>query len=113
MPVARNRPKLRNPDDIGRVVQFPQRPMAKLPDSASPKNEPADAFAGYQANPDDAVDYRQRMLMNVIAAAIVAALIGAGVWIAGIIADTDKDQDCAMQGRANCAPIEAPAANRR
>jgi hypothetical protein len=111
--VTRNQSKLRDPDDVGRVVQFPQRRMAKPPASGSPDNEPADAFARYEAAPDDAADYRQRMLMNVIAAAIVASLIGAGIWIAGAIAEMDKDQDCAMQGRANCAPIEAPAANRR
>ena len=46
------------------------------------------------------------MLMNMIAAAIVVLLIGAGVWIADTISISVKIQDCALQGRTNCAPIE-------
>jgi hypothetical protein len=46
------------------------------------------------------------MLMNVIAVVIVSALVGIGVWIADTIADIETSQDCAMQGRQNCAPIK-------
>ncbi len=52
------------------------------------------------------------MLMNVIAIFIVVLLIGAGVWLADTIAAMEKNQDCMLQGRANCAPIEVPAAQR-
>ena len=31
-----------------------------------------------------------------------------GVWLADTIADMERDQDCMMQGRANCVPIELP-----
>jgi hypothetical protein len=54
------------------------------------------------------INYRQRMLMNLIAVAIVSALICVGVWIADTIADMQKAQDCIMQGRQNCAPIQMP-----
>ena len=57
---------------------------------------------------DGHIDYRHRMLMNVIAVVIVSVLIGVGVWIADTIADMQKAQDCVMQGRQNCAPIEVP-----
>jgi len=53
------------------------------------------------------------MLMNVIAMAVVAMLVGVGVWIAGTIAGLERDQDCMMQGRQNCAPIEVPAAKKQ
>jgi hypothetical protein len=33
-------------------------------------------------------------------------LIGLGVWIADTISDMQRAQDCVMQGRQNCAPIE-------
>ena len=37
---------------------------------------------------------------------VVAVLIGIGVWLADTIADMERDQDCVLQGRQNCAPIE-------
>lgn len=46
--------------------------------------------------------------MNVIALAIVTLLLGAGVWIADTITDLQRDQDCVMQGRVNCVPIDLP-----
>jgi hypothetical protein len=39
----------------------------------------------------------------------VSLLVGAGVWLADTIADMQKIQDCTLQGRQNCAPIEVPA----
>ena len=49
------------------------------------------------------------MLMNMIAVAIVVTLIGFGVWIADSIQVAVKQEDCLLQGRTNCAPIEMPA----
>ena len=48
--------------------------------------------------------------MNLIAVAILALLVALGVWIAHTIADLQREQDCLMQGRSNCAPIEIPIA---
>ena len=62
---------------------------------------------------DDVIDYRQRALMNVIAVAIVTLLVGAGVWIADTIAEIQRDQDCVIQGRSNCAPVELPLTKRQ
>ena len=59
---------------------------------------------------DEDLNYPHRMLMNIIAVAVVTLLIGVGVWLADTIADMERDQDCVLQGRQNCAPIEVPAA---
>ena len=48
--------------------------------------------------------------MNLIALAILILLVGLGVWIADTISDLQREQDCLMQGRSNCAPIEVPIA---
>jgi hypothetical protein len=68
----------------------------------------ADDFARFEQEPEERINYRQRMFMNVIALAIVTVLLGAGVWIAGTITELQKDQDCILQGRSNCAPLELP-----
>ena len=49
------------------------------------------------------------MLMNVIAVVVVTVLVGIGVWLADTIAEMERNQDCVLQGRQNCAPIEIPA----
>jgi hypothetical protein len=35
-------------------------------------------------------------------------LVAAGVWLLGTMADVRKAQDCAAQGRRNCATLEIP-----
>lgn len=63
-------------------------------------------FEQEQKEEDENINYPHRMLMNVIAVAIVSVLIGVGVWLADTIANMERDQDCVLQGRQNCAPIE-------
>jgi hypothetical protein len=36
-------------------------------------------------------------------------LVAAGIWLLGTMADVRKAQDCAAQGRRNCAIIDVPA----
>ncbi len=74
-------------------------------------DEPVDDLAAFEEE-DSHIDYRHRMVMNVIAVVIVSVLITAGVWIADTIAAMQKVQDCALQGRQNCAPIEVPVTKR-
>lgn len=81
-----------------------RRPLNILDDYA---DESIDDLARYE-DEDININYRHRMLMNLIAVVIVSSLVGVGVWIADTIADMEKVQDCAMQGRQNCAPIELP-----
>lgn len=107
---ARNRPD--DSGNPGRVLYFRRRgpdglPLAMAdPERAGP--EPLSDLSRYEQPQDDHVDYRRRTIMNVIALAVVALLVGAGVWIADTITDLQRDQDCVLQGRGNCAPIEAP-----
>jgi hypothetical protein len=39
---------------------------------------------------------------------VLVVLVAAGVWLFGTLADIRKVQDCAAQGRRNCATIEIP-----
>ena len=77
--------------------------------SAAPQDERFDHLAQYEQDQeeDENVNYPHRMLMNVIAVAVVSVLIGVGVLLADTIADMERDQDCVLQGRQNCAPIES------
>ena len=74
-------------------------------------NDSIDDLAQYEE--EEEIDYRHRMLMNVIAVVIVSALVGVGVWLADTISDMQKIQDCEMQGRQNCAPIPVPPPKRQ
>jgi hypothetical protein len=101
------------PDEAGtpgQVLYF-RRPGAGSPLTARPENGETEALpdlSSFEKEQEENVDYRRRAMMNVIALAVVILLVGAGVWIADTIADLQRDQDCVLQGRGNCAPIEAP-----
>jgi hypothetical protein len=117
MQVAPKQPQPGNDGQLGQVLQFPQRrrgaPKFPIVAGLPGEGEPAllDDLARYEE--DAPIDYRQRTLMNVIALAIVTLLVAAGVWIADTIAVMEKDEDCVMQGRINCAPIELPIPHRQ
>jgi hypothetical protein len=53
-----------------------------------------------------------RGLENLLLLAGFVALVGAGIWLLGSMADLRKVQDCAAQGRRNCAIIERPDSDR-
>jgi len=114
--MSETRPERNDAEAPGQVLLFRRRHHAgRLPlhPAAKPGNaaiEPEDDLAQYEQ--DEQIDYRQRMLMNVIAVAVCTMLVGVGVWIADTIAEMEKDQDCVLQGRANCAPIEVPLPRR-
>jgi hypothetical protein len=102
---------------VAQVLQFrPRQHAAELNRSVQAAEVPDDGalpddLAAYEQDRDDEpVNYTQRMLMNVIAIGVVCLLIGVGVWLADTIAEMERDQDCVLQGRQNCAPIEVPAA---
>lgn len=114
--MPQNRPELTEADAPGQVLLFRRRRMSRPPrraagDPMDPTNESVDDLAQYEQ--DEEIDYRHRMLMNVIAVAICMMLVGAGVWIADTIAEMQRDQDCVLQGRANCAPIEISHTHRQ
>lgn len=113
--MTQNRAEPKDTEQTGQVLSFRGRsrpePAPHDPAASAHTDNDTDGLARYERDNED-VDYRQRMLMNVIALAIVAALVGFGVWIADTMAALEKYQDCVLQGRGNCAPIEAPAPRR-
>jgi hypothetical protein len=114
--LAQDHPEPNDAREPGRILSFQSRRRAgaQAPHgaaTAAPETEPVDDLSAFEEE-DRNIDYRHRMVMNAIAVAIVTLLVGAGVWIADTIADMQKAQDCALQGRQNCAPIEVPAAKR-
>ena len=109
--VIQGRQKVDEVHGSGQVLQFQLRRRAPAPlvrpIVTTGDTDPTDDLAQYEQE-DLHINYRHRMLMNVMAVMIVTVLIGAGVWIADVIEDMQKAQDCVMQGRQNCAPIALP-----
>ncbi len=90
-------------DSEHRVLSFRRGPAgARRP---TPPPPPVDDLAKY-ARGGESDDYRHRMIVNAAAFVFVVALIGAGLWLAGALADLRRNQDCALSGRRNCMPIE-------
>jgi hypothetical protein len=91
--------------ESGRVVPF--RPRAGSPGRNFRFSSPVNDLRQYEATRDD--DFRHRMMMNVIAGAIVLVLVGCGLWLTDSIVKVRKDQDCVLSGRTNCFEIKVPA----
>jgi hypothetical protein len=53
-------------------------------------------------------DQGSRTTENAVMLGFFVVLVAAGVWLLGTMADVRKAQDCAAQGRRNCASIEIP-----
>ena len=114
--LAEERPEGDSAPPTAQVLPFRprQRPAAPLGPVRGVQQPDDDALpddlARYETErEDEPINYARRMLMNVIAIAVVSILIGAGVWLADTIAEMERNQDCVLQGRQNCAPIEVPA----
>jgi hypothetical protein len=116
--VAHEEPTQNQTRESARVLKFERRPRPGRPSTQplppprpivpDPSGlEPVDDFAQFEEDAGP-IDYGHRMLMNVIAVAVVTLLVGVGVWLADTIAAMERDQDCVMQGRQNCAPITVP-----
>jgi hypothetical protein len=114
--LAQDQPEGDGAPHVAQVLQFRPRQRAAEPGRSVQALEvpdddalPDDLAAYEQDRDDEPVNYTQRMLMNLMAIAVVCLLIGVGVWLADTIAEMERDQDCVLQGRQNCAPIEVPA----
>ena len=53
-----------------------------------------------------------RTIENAVMLGFFAVLVAAGIWLLGTMADVRKAQDCAAQGRRNCATIDVPERTR-
>jgi hypothetical protein len=60
------------------------------------------------AAPEPPDEPGNRNVENAVMLGFVVMLAAAGVWLLGTMADIRKVQDCAAQGRRNCATIEVP-----
>jgi hypothetical protein len=54
-------------------------------------------------------DERNRGIENAVLLGFFVVLVAAGIWLLGTMADVRKAQDCAGQGRRNCATIDVPS----
>lgn len=50
-----------------------------------------------------------RAVENAVLLGFFVVIVAAGIWLLGTMADVRKAQDCAGQGRRNCAAIDVPA----
>jgi hypothetical protein len=67
--------------------------------------------AGEQ-KPEPPDEEGNRAIENAVMLGFFALLVAAGIWLLGTMADVRKVQDCAAQGRRNCAPIDVPGRTR-
>jgi hypothetical protein len=63
---------------------------------------------GGRGEPEPPDDRGNRTVENVVMLGFFVVLVAAGIWLLGTMADVRKVQDCAAQGRRNCATIEVP-----
>ena len=63
---------------------------------------------GERAAPEHPEDQGNRSVENAVMLGFFVVLVAAGIWLLGTMADIRKVQDCAAQGRRNCATIEVP-----
>jgi hypothetical protein len=61
-----------------------------------------------RAKPEPPEDQGNRTVENAVMLGFFVVLTAAGIWLLGTMADIRKVQDCAAQGRRNCATIEVP-----
>ena len=88
---------------FGQIVKFePRRPARQSFAAGTPQpvEDDLDDFARFEQEQDEPIDYRHRMIMNLIALAILISLVGLGVWIAHTISDLQREQDCRCKGAA-------------
>ena len=53
-------------------------------------------------------DDGNRGIENAVLLGFFVVLVAAGIWLLATMADVRKAQDCAAQGRRNCATIDTP-----
>ena len=91
---------------------LPFRPRGSLFARPVPQPSPVEDLAKYERSTEEPGEYRHRMLMNGLAFAVTVLLVIVGIWIADIMAQMRKNQDCVLMGRPGCTPVDAPAQQR-
>ena len=65
-----------------------------------------------EGKPEPPEQEGNRVIENAVMFGFFALLVAAGIWLLGTMADVRKAQDCAAQGRRNCATIDVPPRTR-
>jgi hypothetical protein len=97
-------------DEKGRVLLFrPRIPRARNDNLRRPGSfrSPVADLSKYE-QPRSEESYRQRMVNNLLAFALLSLIVYCGIWLANTMAQLRTNQDCVLTGRTNCAPIKVP-----
>ena len=96
-------------EERGRVLPFMPR-AARSPNDkrlCEQSRSPVPDLSRFQRLPQDE-DYGHRMLMNLLAFAVLSVMVLFGVWIADNMSERARGEDCILLGRTSCAPIPVP-----
>ena len=94
----------------GQILPFRQRGSVLARHVPSPPSVPD--LEKFERAPDEPDDFRHRMAMNALGLAVTVGLVVTGIWIADVMAQMRKDQDCVLTGRSGCTHIEVPVQQR-
>lgn len=98
-------------EERGRVLPFQRHGRARPLVQPRAQDESPVEGVGKYARGEEPDNYRQRMINNALAFAFCVVLVVIGVWLATVIAEMRKNQDCVLSGRRNCANVITPPAN--
>jgi len=101
-------------EEKGRILPFrPRIPRARNDNvrRSGPLRSPVDDLSKYDRARENE-SYRQRMVNNLLAFLVLSLIVYCGIWLANTMAQLRANQDCALTGRTNCAPIKIPLESR-
>jgi hypothetical protein len=89
-------------DNVGNVVRFRR---TQPPATGGIETPLVEDIAKYERTSEEPDDWRHRQLTNLAAFAVCLLLVIAGIWIAIRMAELQRDQECVLAGRRNCAAV--------
>jgi hypothetical protein len=101
-------------EEKGRILLFrPRIPRARNDNARRPGSvrSPVADLSKYEHRREEE-SYRQRMINNLLAFALLSVIVYCGIWLANTMAQLRTNQDCVLTGRTNCAPIKIPIESR-
>jgi len=96
----------------GRILPFRSRSRSLLAARNAPNTPSIPDLERFEHAADEPDDYRHRMIMNGLGLVVTVVLIVGGLWIAEVMAQMRKNQDCVLSGRPGCTPVNAPLQSR-
>jgi hypothetical protein len=86
-------------------------PMSVDPDT-NPHASPSTVAPERRGGEDQADERPARGRAQVVVIILTVVLVVAGIWLAHVLADMRKVQDCLLSGRSNCAPLDVNSSGR-